>query len=82
MDESFEITVAHEGREVTVPIILAPYGYTYRLRATIGDTEIIYEPDEEMGYRVMAGDGAADKLTSSERELIRLTGEQLNTLRS
>ena len=80
MEERFEINVTHEGKDIPVSRALMPYGYTYRMTTDINGTEVIYEPDEESGYRVIAND-TAHKLSNTDKLLIKLIGEQLEALR-
>ncbi len=79
MDNSFEITIAYNGKEYLFPASLITYGYSYRIEANIFDTLVNFEPDEEGNYRALIdpGEMVAGKIT---KELLQLIVEQLGSL--
>ena len=79
-ENEFDLPILIDGSEIVVKITLMPYGYTHRFILFIGDTEIIYEPDEERNYRVMVNATESHKLTDKDRTLIHLVAAQLQQL--
>jgi len=53
MDELL-LPVVYEGEELEFPVMMYPYGYTFRIEVKVGETVVIFEPDEEGSYRALA----------------------------
>jgi len=53
MDELL-LPVNYQGRELEFPVKMYSYGYTFRVEVLIGETVVIFEPDEEGSYRALA----------------------------
>lgn len=53
MDDHFEIPVVYNGKELSLPARLVSAGYITRIEVTVENDVILFEPDEEGGYRAM-----------------------------
>ncbi|WP_158989218.1 hypothetical protein [Mucilaginibacter sp. L196] len=53
MDELI-LPLIYGGEELELPIKMYAYGYTFRVEVLIGETAVIFEPDEEGSYRALA----------------------------
>lgn len=54
MHEPFIISVNHLGTEYDLRARFERWGYTHRIAVLIGEHTVIFEPDEEGGYRAIA----------------------------
>ena len=52
------LPLTYRGEEMELPLKMYPYGYTFRVEVLIGETAVIFEPDEEGSYRGAGGCGA------------------------
>ncbi|OCX54352.1 hypothetical protein BEL04_08835 [Mucilaginibacter sp. PPCGB 2223] len=73
MNETFNLPVIYKGEELELKARFERYGYTHRIAVLIGETTIIFEPDEEGGYRAL-GTGPVDV------GLLRMIAEKLAAL--
>lgn len=78
MDESFELPVDYQGREIVLPGKLTRRGYSYQLHIEVEGVEIIFEPDEERNFRAMIDHPDAQKKINID--LVRAIGEALDKL--
>jgi hypothetical protein len=53
MDE-LTLPLSYGGEELELPLKMYAYGYTFRVEVLIGETTVIFEPDEEGSYRALA----------------------------
>ena len=53
MDNSFELPVFYNGKELSFSGSLITYGYSYKIAMDVFDTPINFEPDEEGSYRAL-----------------------------
>ncbi|HRO44651.1 hypothetical protein [Agriterribacter sp.] len=56
MNECFELPVHYKGEELLLPAELQAWGYSYRIRVSVNDQVITFEPDEECNYRALTDD--------------------------
>jgi hypothetical protein len=54
MNGPFLIAVTFNGQEQEYKARLERWGYTHRISVLTGETTVIFEPDEEGGYRAIA----------------------------
>lgn len=76
MAEPFTVTVLYKGQEDTFNAELRILGYSYKIAVFIGNTELLFEPDEERNYRALLSetDMRSKKI---DIELVRLIAEEL-----
>jgi len=53
MDELL-LPLTYGSENLELPINMYAYGYTFRVEVLIGETAVIFEPDEEGSYRALA----------------------------
>ena len=53
MDDSFELTIFYNEKEIIFPVKLLNYGYSYKLEVDIDNTKVLFEPDEERNWRAL-----------------------------
>lgn len=53
MDE-FVLPINHKNEELELQVRMYAYGYTFRVEVLVGETIVIFEPDEEGSYRALA----------------------------
>ena len=78
MGDQFELPVDYQGKELQFPAELLPFGFSYRIKVTIQETEIFFEPDEERNYRAIVGD--TNNAGKIEMELLQVIAETLHEL--
>jgi len=75
MNEPFIIPVNYLGTEHEFKARFERWGYTHRIAVLIDETTVIFEPDEEGGYRALATQPVPV-------DLLRAVAEKLATLHS
>ena len=53
MENTFDIPVMYNNAEHLFKAQLHKIGYTYKFEVEVEDTNIFFEPDEEMNYRAL-----------------------------
>ena len=61
MDEPFILEVDHNGRQLQFETRLLRLGYIYKFSVVVDETEIMFERDEEGGFRAIVPDGVDEK---------------------
>ncbi len=82
MADSFGIEVEFKGKVYDFEAQLVSTGYTYKFCVIINGIEVVYEPDEERSYRAMVNGTDQAKISDLDRELIKLTGSILESIRN
>jgi hypothetical protein len=80
MGEQFELPVDFKGKELQFPAELLPFGFSYRIKVTIAETDFFFEPDEEKKYRAIIADTDRDKTIRIDWELLQAIAETLHEL--
>ena len=70
------ITIAFRGDEQEYKARFERWGYTHRISVLIDETTVIFEPDEEGGYRALTIDNGA----GVSLELLKAVAEKLAKL--
>lgn len=52
-EDTFELPVAYNGRELLLPSRFVQMGYTFKIFVDAEGQEIIFEPDEERNFRAI-----------------------------
>jgi hypothetical protein len=71
----------YNGEELELPVRMYAYGYTFRVEVLVGETAVIFEPDEEGSYRALVDAGEMEKNKSLSRGLLQAVAEALEKLR-
>lgn len=58
MAEKFSLQIHYKNKDLELPAELRVTGYTHKIAVSIGDVEVIFEPDEERNYRAVLPDAA------------------------
>ena len=53
MDDTLEIPVIYKGQELSFPARFLLTGYTHKFQVEVDGQFIMFEPDEEINYRVV-----------------------------
>jgi hypothetical protein len=53
MNEPFLIPVNYQGQEQEYKARFERWGYTHRISVLVDETTVVFEPDEEGGYRAL-----------------------------
>ncbi len=61
MDEPFVLEVEHNGKPLAFETRLLRLGYTYKLSVMVDEIEIMFERDEEGGFRAIVPEGVDEK---------------------
>lgn len=61
MDEPFILEVEHNGQPLEFETRLMRLGYTYKLSVIVDEIEILFERDEEGGFRAIVPEGVDEK---------------------
>ena len=80
MADLFEIQVDYKGKEIFFPAELLPMGYTHKIKVTVEEIEILFEPDEERNYRAVMGDADQDKTGQLNKDILQAISETLHKL--
>ncbi|MFD0767158.1 hypothetical protein ACFQZI_20050 [Mucilaginibacter lutimaris] len=73
MNEPFFIPVSYQGQEQEFKARFERWGYTHRISVLINESTVVFEPDEEGGYRALKIDDAA----SVPLELLQVLAKKL-----
>lgn len=80
MAESFDLPVWYEGKELLFPASLLQMGYTHKIKVTIQDTDLLFEPDEEKHYRAVVAEPDRASVMRLDQSLLRTICETLDEL--
>ncbi len=80
MGDHFELPVDFKGKGLQFPAELIPFGFSYRIKVTIAETDFYFEPDEEKNYRAIIADTDRDKSIRIDWELLQAIAEKLHEL--
>lgn len=61
MNESFELPVHFNGKEMELPAQLHHYGYGYKIEVEVDGSSVFFERDDERAWRALANPGEAQK---------------------
>jgi hypothetical protein len=75
--DDLSLPVLYKGEEKNFPLRIIPAGYVYRIVVIVGDTELIFEHDEEMSLRGLMSYEDLLKHKQIDPELLEVIGEAL-----
>jgi hypothetical protein len=82
MNEPFNIPVVFQGHEYDFKARFERWGYTHRIAVLIDGTTFTFEPDEEGGYRALAGQEKPASAELVNVPLLQAVAEKLARLSS
>ncbi|MBC7828063.1 MAG: hypothetical protein H7122_09970 [Chitinophagaceae bacterium] len=71
MDDSFEIPVLFNQKELLFPARLLHQGFTHKIKVDVNGLTIIFEPDEEGNYRAIIDDILLEKANEINISLLK-----------
>jgi len=80
MADQFDIPVTYKGQELLFPAELLPMGYTYKIKVTVEEIDVLFEPDEEKNYRATVSNEDREKAGDLDKALLQLISETLHEL--
>ncbi len=80
MSEPIDLPVSYNGKEMKFPMELIPIGFTYKIKVTVGDIDVLFEPDEEKNYRAIVNMEDRDRAANLDKELLQSISETLHEL--
>ena len=81
VEDTFDIPVSYKGQELNFEAQLLKLGYLYKIKIVLDGVPVIYEPDEEEGFRAWV-DPLADGADKVELNLVKAIAEVLQNSRS
>lgn len=61
MEETFVLTVEHNGKQLNLDTQFMRVGYTYKFKVLVDGVEVYFEPDEQGEFRAVLPEGMDDK---------------------
>ena len=80
MDE-LVLPITYAGEDIELPLRMYAYGYTFRIEILIGETTVIFEPDEEGNYRALVDATQIKTNNTLSRGLLQAISDALEKLR-
>lgn len=77
MEQTFDLPISYQGTSFDFSCTIKKMGYSYKIFIPINEVEVIFEPDEEGGYRALTGDPAAVPKVHLDPGLLQAIAEQL-----
>lgn len=75
------LPITYGGENIELPLKMYAYGYTFRVEVLIGETLVIFEPDEEGSYRALVNAGQMETNKMLSGGLLQTIAEALEKLR-
>lgn len=75
-EESFELPVEFDGRELVFQAVFYRSGYSYRIVVDVDGRAVQFEPDEERNFRAVMGDGEAGQVSLPKLQAVAKALEQ------
>lgn len=83
MYEPFVLTVPNKGQDRDYEAQLEQTGYTHRFRVRVNEVEVLFERDEEGGYRAMLPPTVTEQEAAKlDRELLQAIAQQIEAILS
>ena len=80
MPGTFDLPVHYQGEDLFLKAELLPTGYTHKIKVTVENMAIFFEPDEERNYRALAEHADGDKIGQLDKKLLQAISETLYDL--
>lgn len=82
MSNPFDLPVTFNGKEMLFAAELLPMGFSYKIKVTVENIDVLFEPDEEKNYRATVSNDDRDSASKLNRELLQAISETLHELLS
>ena len=70
MNESFELPVVFNNKEMLLPAQLHQYGYSFKIEVEVNGVAVFLERDEERNWRAMVEPSGVEMNSSLSKELL------------
>ena len=80
MQETFDLPVWYNGKEIMLPAELQSWGYSHRITVYIENFPFIFETDEEKNYRAVVSKEDRKKAEKIDKQLLLAIVETLQDL--
>lgn len=81
MDDSFDIPVFYQGKEVSFQAKLFTFGYTHKIEVSVYGHQVLFEPDEEKNYRaVLTYSGRFENNKQIDVELLKAISQAIESI--
>lgn len=77
MGDIFELTVEHNGKEQQLDAQLLVTGYTHKFLVVVNGIEVVFERDEEGGYRALVPDADEKTMRKLDVSLLQKIADTL-----
>jgi hypothetical protein len=71
MNESFELPVVFNNKEMLLPAQLHQYGYSFKIEVEVNGTAVFFERDEERNWRAMVEPSDVEMNSSLSKEVLQ-----------
>jgi hypothetical protein len=61
MEETFVLTVDHNGKQLNLDTQFMRVGYTYKFKVQVNGMEVFFEPDEQGEFRAILPEGIDER---------------------
>ena len=82
MPDQFDLPVWYNSEERFFPAELLNYGTSHKIKVTINDIPVLFEPDEERNYRAVIALEDQDKKNLPKTDLLQVINETIHELLS
>ena len=80
MNETFDIPLTYNGKEIIFPARLLILGYTHKIQVEINGKELFFEPDEERNYRAVLAYDSPDEAGNTDRNLLKAIADAIEEI--
>ena len=80
MDESFDLPVLFDGKELLLNTYLVQLGYTHRFMVDINGLEVAFEPDEERSYRAIIDNETLNQNRNVSVDLLKAVAHTIESV--
>ena len=71
MNESFDLPVVLNNKEILLPAQLHQYGYSFKIEVEVSGTAVFFERDEERNWRAMVEPSDVEMNSSLSKEVLQ-----------
>ena len=78
MDETFELPVSYNNKEILLPAQLHQYGYTYKIEVEINGIPVFFEKDDERNWRALVEPSTMETSQHLKMEMLQAIANSLD----
>lgn len=80
MPDQFDLPITFNGKELSFPSELLNYGTSHKIKVSVKEIDVLFEPDEERNYRAVISFDDLGKKNLPEKDLLQAISETLHEL--